>query len=120
MKVVILVSLTITVLVIQVQGQPLFVKHFYKKILSGQVMSVHAVKGALHCEKLCLDMGDACKAVNVIYTHGTYECWVMTDFPYSTEEVKSHLVDNPMGKLIIKQGMYNVSNVFQLVICMCA
>ena len=91
--------------VICTQAESLFKKHYNKKVPSTQVASSHAVKGVLYCEKLCLDMGGACAAANVIETNGRYVCEVMEAFSYSDANLKGIMVNNPRGKLIIKQGM---------------
>jgi hypothetical protein len=89
--------------VICARAENLFAKHYNKKIVS-QITTTHPVKGALYCEKLCLEMGGRCNAANVIYVDGTYVCEIMADFSYTEVQVRDLLVPNPRGKLIIKQG----------------
>jgi hypothetical protein len=89
--------------VLHIQATPLFKKHH--KIV-WDIISTHAVKGVFYCEKLCLDMGDTCRAANVVATDGKYTCEVMETFSYNEDQVQDLMISNPRGKLIIKQGMY--------------
>ena len=91
--------------VICTQAENLFKKLHNKKVPSTQIASSHAVKGVLHCEKLCLAMGGACAAANMIDTNGRYVCEVMEVLSYSDAQLQDIMVHNPRGKLIVKQGM---------------
>ena len=88
-----------------VDSVSLFWKHYHKKV-GADTISSYQVKGPLDCEKVCVEMGDACQAVNAIYTNSKYACDVMARFAYTEDEVQNLTANNPNGKLIIKRGKY--------------
>jgi len=83
----------------------IFLKHYHKKI-AGNITIRYPVKGPLDCEKLCVEIGDSCQAVNVIYTNRKHACDVMSRFPYTMDEMQKLMENNPDGKLVVKQGKY--------------
>ena len=99
------VCIVLFVCLINAGAIKLFEKHHNKKI-SGNIAASYPVEGALDCEKLCLEMEDACAAVNVIYTNRRYVCDVMALFPQTDEPVEKQMTSNPKGKLIIKTSKY--------------
>jgi hypothetical protein len=70
--------------------------------MEASIAASYPVKGGLDSEKLCLEMGDYCLAVNVIYTNRRYVCDVMAVFPFTDGEVQEMMTSNPEGKLVIK------------------
>ena len=99
-------------IVINVKAVCLFHKHYHKKITAENAL-IYPVKGVLHCEKLCLELGDSCKAVNVLSYSGKYQCEVMKEFPYTDDQVQDKMINNDGGKLIIKQGRpFSLINLF--------
>ncbi|KAK2149639.1 hypothetical protein LSH36_443g03022 [Paralvinella palmiformis] len=83
----------------------LFWKRYHKKMAVDATVS-YPVKGPLDCEKLCIEMGDSCQAVNVIYTKSNYACDVIARFTYNKDEIGNLMRNNPNGKLVIKQGKW--------------
>jgi len=66
------------------------------------------VRKVLDCEKLCLHLAEYCRAVNVIYTDDNYICDMMETFLYTPDQVPHLIQDNPIGKLIVKQGKHRL------------
>jgi hypothetical protein len=76
-------------------------KHHHKKI-EASIAASYPVEGGLDCEKFCLEMGDYCLAVNMIYANRRYVCDVIPAFPFTDDEVQELMTSNLKGKLIIK------------------
>ncbi|KAK2167033.1 hypothetical protein LSH36_32g05024 [Paralvinella palmiformis] len=84
----------------------LFKKLHHQKLALG-ITARYTVKGALDCEKICLELGESCQFVNVIYEGGRFFCDVIRKDAPTDSEFGNLLVNNPNGKLIIKQGERN-------------
>ena len=95
-------------------SEPIFEKYFgYRFIYLANTSLIQVVRGALECEKVCLDNLDRCIAANVIVVKANvYSCEIFSDL--GVRFTVNQLVANPGAKFIRRTGKltkpYNNSN----------